>query len=270
MCCPAQPVLALSGSEPLTPIGPDSAPSWGALACLTGAGPGGSETFAPPLPHHCPSSDTWGLFSGLVDGGRGHRSGEARPPSRENCEFLGSGLCSATSQGLLWMAETCDLLESPEPIAAPPITTSHLPRAGWGLLVGDGQFPARGAQTQAPVSLPAAPRSSRAAPAGDSRGTSVGSVSGSSGIAPGVRVGTESRRQVRRLDWGHPGPSRPQLCAKATPRAQRTRCACDPASAAAATATSGPTATPVSADPSGRGAVGAGPRGGGVWAGGGC
>lgn len=123
MCCPTQPVLALSGSEPLTPIGPDSAPPRGALGYLTGAGPRGPETFAPPPPHHCPSSDAWGLFSGPADGGRGHRSGEARPPSRGNCRVLGGGLRFAASQGLLWMAEICDLLESPEPTAAPPITT---------------------------------------------------------------------------------------------------------------------------------------------------
>ena len=176
MCCLTQAVLALSGSEPLTPIGPDSAPPRGALGYLTGASPRGPETFAPPPPHHCPSSDAWGLFSGPADGGRGHRSGEARPPSRGNCGVLGGCLRSAASQGLLWMAEICDLLESPEPIAAPSITTC---RGEGGDCWGGGGIPARGAQTQAPVSLPAAPRSSRAAPAGGSRGTSVGSVSGS-------------------------------------------------------------------------------------------
>lgn len=129
MCCPTQPVLALSGSEPLTPIGPDSATSWGALACLTGDGPRGSENFAPPPPHHCPSSDAWGLFSGLVDGERGHRSGEARPPRRGN--FL-EVVCSPPPPRVRsgWLKLVTYSYSS--------ASDNHLQRAGWGLLGGGG------------------------------------------------------------------------------------------------------------------------------------
>ena len=257
MCCLTQAVLALSGSEPLTPIGPDSAPPRGALGYLTGASPRGPETFAPPPPHHCPSSDAWGLFSGPADGGRGHRSGEARPPSRGNCGVLGGCLRSAASQGLLWMAEICDLLESPEPIAAPSITTC---RGEGGDCWGGGGPSARGSDSGASLSACSSQELTCCAgwrQQGDECGIGEWVTLGSGPVRG--RGCTERRRQVRRLDWGHLGPSCPQLCAKATPRARRTRCACDLASAAAATATSGPTATPVRAERGGQGPRGAGP-----------
>lgn len=76
---------------------------------------------------------------------------------------------------------------------------------------------------------------------------------------PGIGAGGWGGSAQRGDECG--GPSRPQLCAKATPRARRTRCACDPASAAAATAISGPTATPVSGSGRARGAGGGVPEG---------
>lgn len=70
---------------------------------------------------------------------------------------------------------------------------------------------------------------------------------------------TERREQCGGRARGSSGPSCPQRCARATPRARRTKCACARASAAAAMATLVPTATRVSRGPRWGLGSGAGP-----------
>lgn len=147
-----------------------------------------------------------------------------------------------------------DLSLSHSPLGPSPTTAwqasgvaiHHLPQAGrpegWGRSVGG-----RAAGSDAPPLLEV-PRCSRAALAGGSWGMSVGSVSGAFWGPGQAGPGQRWEGQVLQLS-----PSHLQRCVKAIPRAQKMRCACGQASAAADMATSVPTATLVSVGPGGVG-----------------
>lgn len=129
---------------------------------------------------------------------------------------------------------------SPKPTIVPDPHTqqghdNHCPKAEWRLQEAPAR---RGIGAQAPLSACSSQEPMCCAgwkQQGDECGIGEWDILGT------WAVGLGAGRRAAQV------PSCPQRCAKATPRVRRTRCACGLASAAAAMATSVPTATPVSA-----------------------